>query len=958
MLSVAKLALGQEAYYEHQVARGLDDYYAGRGESPGIWVGHEAGALGIAGVVEDGDLGTLLRGMNPATDERLRAPVRERTITMRTLDIDSGEWREESKQLKPVSGYDLVFSCPKSVSLVHALTDDEQIRREISEAHEASWQAALGYLEQKACVVRRGKGGLVREHGAGFIAASFRHRTSRAQDPHLHTHVIVANMTRTEDGEWRALDGEAILKAYRLAAGYLYEAHLRYELTHRLGLEWTEPIKGMGELTGVPREAVRSFSTRRRLLVEHMATLGTEGFAAARVAALATREAKEQVDLPRLREEWKARAAEHGLGRRELDALIVEQPRVRDPVELDQLATSLLGPGGLTAKQTTFTMPELVQAVAGSLPAGGGLSEVLEIAEELSRFPGVELVDEANAPGRPARFTTRELLAVERGAVELALAGRGIGVPIRDRMQLVERLMASTPELTGEQRMLVVEAACRPDRVVCVVGVAGSGKTLALGVVADTYGSADAAVFGAAPSGRAAEELERATGIRSQTIHRLLLDAHRNGGLPRGCLVVVDEAGMAETRVLAPLLQLVDRAEGKLLLVGDPAQLPAVGAGGLYQALCERLETVELTGNRRQRDPLEREALARLREGDAEPYLAHAARRGRLAVDECPAAAKERLVADWWREARRNPTTSVMLVYTRADVDDLNAAAHALMLRERRLGDRAVTLGDREYRVGEKVLCRRNNDRLGLRNGTRGTIVRLEHDALTIRDDTQTIRRVSFEYGAEHLDYGYALTGHAAQGLTADRAYVYFPEQGALREWGYVACTRARLQTRLYIGDGDLLECETPLGRSDSAGLPERAAQALQHSAAEPLALDRRSGHRDTILARIAEQREQLGRQNEHAAEQLTRAQRQLQRLHKWNRAPRAQLETEISRLQKALGHYDGKAEQLRERAERRTQFLALAQRQQLIRSMASESPARSMAIKLERHPQSRGLEL
>src|SRR5262249_18865666 len=251
VLSVAKLTLGQEAYYEQQVARGLDDYYAGRGESPGIWAGRGAAELELVGVVEDGDLGTLLRGVNPATEERLRTPVRERTITVRTLDVESGEWRAEQKRLAPLSGYDLVFSCPKSVSVLHAVTDNERVRREISEAHEASWQAALGYLEREACVVRRGKGGRLREHGEGFVAAAFRHRTSRTQDPHLHTHVIVANMTRAPDGEWRALDGEAILMTYRLAAGYLYEAHLRDELTHRLGLDWTQPVKGMGELVEI-----------------------------------------------------------------------------------------------------------------------------------------------------------------------------------------------------------------------------------------------------------------------------------------------------------------------------------------------------------------------------------------------------------------------------------------------------------------------------------------------------------------------------------------------------------------------------------------------------------------------------------------------------------------------------------------------------------------------------------
>ena len=129
MLSVAKLTLGQEAYYEQQVAAGLDDYYAGRGESPGLWAGSGAGGLGLAGVVEDGDLGTLLRGVDPAGRERLRAPVRERTITVRTLDVESGEWRVEPKRLAPVSGYDLVFSCPKSVSLLHALTEDERVLR-------------------------------------------------------------------------------------------------------------------------------------------------------------------------------------------------------------------------------------------------------------------------------------------------------------------------------------------------------------------------------------------------------------------------------------------------------------------------------------------------------------------------------------------------------------------------------------------------------------------------------------------------------------------------------------------------------------------------------------------------------------------------------------------------------------------------------------------------------------
>ena len=109
----------------------------------------------------------------------------------------------------------------------------------MNEAHLSAWQAALAYLEDEACVTRRGRNGVHREHAAGFVAAAYQHRTSRAQDPHLHTHVIVANMAKTpSDGKWRALDGEPILKSYRLAAGYLYQAQLRAELTRTLGVEW------------------------------------------------------------------------------------------------------------------------------------------------------------------------------------------------------------------------------------------------------------------------------------------------------------------------------------------------------------------------------------------------------------------------------------------------------------------------------------------------------------------------------------------------------------------------------------------------------------------------------------------------------------------------------------------------------------------------------------------------
>src|SRR6478609_11101711 len=282
VLSIAKLTPGQESYYERSVATGLDEYYEGHGESPGVWVGRGATALELEGVVREGELGRLVRGLHPHTQEQLRSHPKARLITIERIHPLTDERWVETKKLAPVAGFDLVFSPPKSVSLLHAL-GDEETRRAVNEAHLSAWQAALGYLEDEACVTRRGRNGVHREHAGGFVAAAYQHRTSRAQDPHLHTHVIVANMAKTpSDGTWRALDGEPILKSYRLAAGYLYQAQLRTELTRTLGVEWEQPRKGMAELKHVPPAAIREFSRRRAQVVE---AAGDGGYYAAQFAA-------------------------------------------------------------------------------------------------------------------------------------------------------------------------------------------------------------------------------------------------------------------------------------------------------------------------------------------------------------------------------------------------------------------------------------------------------------------------------------------------------------------------------------------------------------------------------------------------------------------------------------------------------------------------------------------------
>jgi ATP-dependent exoDNAse (exonuclease V) alpha subunit len=235
---------------------------------------------------------------------------------------------------------------------------------------------------------------------------------------------------------------------------------------------------------------------------------------------------------------------------------------------------------------------------------------------------------------------------------------------------------------------MVSRVATSRQRVVCVVGVAGSGKTTAAHALATAFTASGVTVIGAAPSGVAAEKLQDETGIRSTTLHRLL-GRIRQGEVPRRCVLIVDEAGMAETRVLAPVLEHMERLGGKVVLIGDPHQLPAVGAGGLFVGIVERHEAVPLHESRRQRDEMERCALAKIRTGVGRDYLAFAEQRDRLVVSDDPLAARMRLVADWWRHARSDVESNVMSALRRRDVGELNVLARGLMDKNGRLGSSA-----------------------------------------------------------------------------------------------------------------------------------------------------------------------------------------------------------------------------------------------------------------------------
>ena len=212
-----------------------------------------------------------------------------------------------------VAGFDLTFRAPKSVSVLFGVAEQRGRAASRPRARAGGRPGARATSSARRAGRVAAAAGAVRLPGRGFVAAAFGHRSSRAGDPLLHTHVVVANATQAADGRWTALDGRELYR-HAKTAGYLYQAALRAELSRELGLRWQPGRARGGRCGGRAAAVVEHFSQRRAEILEQMAARGeTLG---ARGADRDARDAAAQghgVPARRLREEWRARAAEHGL---------------------------------------------------------------------------------------------------------------------------------------------------------------------------------------------------------------------------------------------------------------------------------------------------------------------------------------------------------------------------------------------------------------------------------------------------------------------------------------------------------------------------------------------------------------------------------------------------------------------------------------------------------------------
>jgi len=696
----------------------------------------------------------------------------------------------------------------------------------------------------------------------GLVAVAFIHRDSRAGDPDLHTHVAVANKVQTLDGRWLSIDGRVLFEA-NVAASETYNTAFEQHLRDNLGVRFAErpgsdPAKRpIREIVGVDPRLNQRWSTRRahinirrgELAIQFQHDHGrpptaVEALHLAQQATLETRDGKhEPRSLTEQRSTWLNEAAAVLGGRGAVAAMVqtaltpaAEAATIVDARWVAQTADHMLAVmeecrstwqiwhvrAEVQRQMRTADVPvERASALVDLLVdevldrrcvALGAPADNIEEPEPLRRVDGSSVYTLAGA----ALYTSQRILDAELRLLTAAGQRGGASVdPTVVDLALLE-MAANTTALDAGQAALVRQMCTSGARLQLAIAPAGAGKTTAMRAITLAWTQDGGQVLGLAPSAAAAAVLGEQTGIRTDTLAKLTWSL-RHGELPDwaaavgpSTLIIIDEAGMADTLSLDAAVQFAIDRGASVRLVGDDQQLAAIGAGGVLRDINHAHGALHLTELHRFTNPAEAAASLALREGEASGldfYLDH----GRVHVGDIAKTTEDAFTA--WVLDRSAGLDAIMLAPTRELVAELNRRARDYRLNGN-VPHAAVRLADGyQASVGDVIITRSNDRRLRLtatdwvKNGDRWTITGIGRGGgLSVRHNrSQLTVRLPIDYVRASTGLGYATTIHAAQGVTADTMHGLATGQES-RQQLYTMLTRGRHANHLYlqvVGDGD-----------------------------------------------------------------------------------------------------------------------------------------------------------
>ena len=582
MLSLANVSAAQaENYYEK------DDYYT-QGDpdlqSDSQWQGNGAEKLGLTGAVDKVIFQQLLHGQTPDGKSL------------------------HSKRINPENhraATDYTFSAPKSVSIAALIQKDKRV----IQAHDEAVKTALTVLENRYAQtrVRRGPGIREKVQTGNILAATFRHETSREQDPQLHSHCVVINATQMKDGKWQSLSNEEVLNNQKLL-GEIYQNELAVQL-RKSGYEIEPNGSGQFEFKNYDQSLLDLFSTRTQQIEQYIerweAAIKTAGGKSLNAnqkkqATLATRLRKKNVPRAVLLDGWH-RAISSG------EVTLPATPETVQKAVASQAPTAAAeGVNHASERESVFRVE---RAERFSLEHHLGEQSFAELQTAMT--------DAGLLPAKN-RYTTQTAIERELDTIAIMESGQGIESAISDEPK-VQQLLRQEQSLTAGQQQAIETTATTTDQFIAWQGVAGAGKTYSLKLVAQLATEQGYEVTGYAPSAQAANTLSEEANIESNTVARLLHsegDRSSKKASQKQTIWIVDEAGLLSAKDAHELLKKAQAQRARVILVGDIRQLSAVEAGNPFKSLqMAGIQTAYLEESRRQKTEALRAAVVCLSAG-------------------------------------------------------------------------------------------------------------------------------------------------------------------------------------------------------------------------------------------------------------------------------------------------------------------------------------------------------
>jgi conjugative relaxase-like TrwC/TraI family protein len=719
---------------------------------------------------------------------------------------------------------DLTFSAPKSISIIAAINENE--RDKIFTAHRDAVEKTIEFIKNSNMIQTRDETlSPTLANNDSILAVRIDHFTSRSGDPQLHSHVLIANtVERTSDGKLTATYMKEIYDNKKLL-GNIYRQELASQI-EKLGysIEWKKD--GTFEVSGFTKEQIKEFSTRRTQIEQKLNELGFSGETgkAAELAALETREAKKEFDIQELENNWKEKAFALNI---DISNLKHEKNYSENDILAEKIKTDTIIKE--TIRETILTQGylkehEIIINSAKNLSQNGitlSLDEIqLKVNEQLFKYFSEkgyvylnhdklsrEMITDENILNS---FIKNEIVSIRENQISLEKLSA-----IESINNFQEKLLKNKGfALDNKQKELVMNIALSKNDYV-VLGKAGAGKTTMMEALKEIYSSQDYEIIGVSISGSASANLEKETGIKSFTIDSLSFKIDNFNQNEKIGLIIVDEAGMLDSKRTAAVKEIAEKLNAKILYIGDTDQLKPVAAGDPFKNLVngarEKESFGELTEIYRQKNENYKSAVIDSAFGNNKEAFAKLEKLGWVHEISSKAERFSEIRKEYF-EAVEKGKDVLVLAHKNSDVNRLNNEIRFEFLRENKINtenqikievknSNGKVIGEKEFAEGDKIIFLKNSGEI--KNGMRAEIVSIDKENNTMKVDIKGFeeKEINFkEYN--YLNYGYAMTIHKSQGQTVDKV-IFSADKNINSNLFYVGVSRGKEEMSLYLSSSE-----------------------------------------------------------------------------------------------------------------------------------------------------------